>query len=126
MTYKFYTQEIEPFRLADGSISSISIGQHLNSLTGKWNVDITFTICDVNNKPWDLLMAISMNDYKEFYINNILDFLNYNKNRIEKLSIQAFEQELVNLKNLNKSKLIQIFTAKNPKLKEHNDDNKIY
>lgn len=118
MTYKFYTQEIEPFPLADGSISSISIGQHLNSLTGKWNVDITFTIYDVNNKPWDLLMAISMNDYKEFYINNILDFLNYNKNRIEKLSIQAFGQELVDLKNFNKSKLVEIFTAKNPKLKE--------
>lgn len=120
MTYKYINKEIEPIPLVDSFISSISLGQYFDVFTEKWIVDITFNIYDMNNKEWNLLMTISINDYKKFYINNVLDFLTYNKELYSNLSIDSFGQELANLTNSysSKLKLIEIFTAKNPKLKE--------
>ena len=120
MAYKYINKEIEPVQLTDGFIFSISLSQFLDTFTEKWIVDITFNIFDTNDDEWNLLMRISMNEYKEFYVNNVLDFLTYNKELYSKLSIKSFGQELANLtsSSLSKSKLIENFTAKNPKLKK--------
>lgn len=120
MAYNYINKEIEPVQLADGFIFSISLSQYLDTFTEKWIVDIMFNIFDTNDDEWNLLMRISMDEYKEFYVNNVLDFLTYNKELNSKLSIKSFGQELANLTSspLSKSKLIDNFTAKNPKLKE--------
>ena len=126
MAYKYINKEIEPVQLTDGFIFSISLSQFLDTFTEKWIVDITFNIFDTNDDEWNLLMRISMNEYKEFYVNNVLDFLTYNKELYSKLSIKSFGQELDGKiesdsaaeKSAAKSKLIENFTAKNPKLKK--------
>ena len=117
MTYKFYNNEIEPFQLQDGQITSISIGQYFDIGRKHWITDIIFNGHKFNNEPWNYTITIILSEYKEFYIDSVVVFLEYNKDKILNSTIFAFKTQMNTRDISNSSKLVKLFTTKNPKIK---------
>lgn len=117
MTYKYFSQEIEPFQLTNGTIIKIAVGQMRNKANKQWLVDIDFIGKTTNDETWHYVMTITMPDYKEFYIESIVAFLNYNKDKVERSSIFAFKKQMDKKDILNNERLMKLFTTKNAKVK---------
>lgn len=118
MTYKYFSREIEPFHLTNGSINEIAIGQMIDELNKRWLTDVIFSGKTTDDENWNYSITFSRLEYKKYYIESIVDFLNCNKNELLKSSIFNFKNQMDNRTDIAYSKKLEkLFTTKNVKVK---------